>query len=65
MTTARSGLLVAATALIGLGIIFLFRQAADLPWTEAWPMFVILGGVLGLASTALGRRPRRGQGAWA
>ena len=57
MTGARRGSLIGATWLIGLGIVFLVRQAADLPWSEAWPMFVILLGVAGLVSTALTWRP--------
>ena len=57
MTSARRGSLIGATWLIGLGIVFLVRQAADLPWSEAWPMFVILLGVAGLISTAFTWRP--------
>jgi hypothetical protein len=57
MTGARRGSLIAAAWLIGLGILFLVRQATDLPWAQAWPMFVILAGVVGLISTALSWRP--------
>jgi hypothetical protein len=64
MTTQRSGRLVFAIALIGLGIVFLVRQATDLPWAEAWPLLIILVGVTSLVSTALGRR-NRGFGLWA
>lgn len=53
MTQARRGSLVAATWLIGLGLVFLIREAANLSWSEAWPMFVILVGVGGLVSTAV------------
>jgi hypothetical protein len=63
MNTARSGQLVGATWLIGLGIVFLVKQATDLPWEQAWPMFVILVGVATLVSTML--RPwRRRMGIW-
>ena len=64
MTRQRSGQLVFATALIGFGIVLLVRQAADVPWAEAWPMLIILVGVTSLVSTALGRR-HRGFGLWA
>jgi hypothetical protein len=56
VTGPRRGSLIGATWLIGLGIVFLVRQATDLPWTQAWPMFVILGGVAGIVSTALSWR---------
>jgi hypothetical protein len=53
MTRSRRGSLIAATWLIGLGLVFLIQQAANLTWSEAWPMFVILAGVGGLVSTAV------------
>jgi hypothetical protein len=53
MTPARRGSLVAATWLIGLGVVFLVRQLADLSWAEAWPMFVILVAVGSFVSTAV------------
>ncbi|MGZ8515052.1 MAG: hypothetical protein ACXWXA_08410 [Candidatus Limnocylindrales bacterium] len=53
MTRSRRGSLIAATWLIGLGLVFLIKQAANLSWSEAWPMFVILAGVGGLVSTAV------------
>jgi hypothetical protein len=51
MTSARRGSLIAATWLIGLGVVFLVRQALDLPWGQAWPLFVILVGVASFVST--------------
>jgi hypothetical protein len=57
MTPARRGSVIAATWLIGLGIVFLVRQATGLPWGQAWPLFVILVGVASLVSTALAWRP--------
>jgi hypothetical protein len=62
VTPPRRGSFVAATWLIGLGTVFLVREAADLTWGEAWPLFVILAGVAGVVSTAVGWR--RG-GPWA
>jgi hypothetical protein len=48
---------VAATWLIGLGLIFLVRDNANLTWGQAWPMFIILFGFGMLASSvAWGRR---------
>jgi hypothetical protein len=55
--TANRGSLVAATWLIGLGIVFLVQRAADLSWRQAWPMFVILAGVAALVTKAFGWRP--------
>jgi hypothetical protein len=57
MTERRRGSLIAATWLIGLGVVFLVREATDLPWSQAWPMFIILVGVATLVSTALSWRP--------
>jgi hypothetical protein len=45
--------ILAATWLIGLGLVFFLQQALGLGWGEAWPMFVILGGVAGFVGTAL------------
>jgi len=56
MNPARRGSLIAATWLIGLGVVFLAREATGLSWGEAWPMFVILGGVGAFVSTAVGGR---------
>ena len=64
MSQARSGSLVAATWLIGLGIVFLVQRAADLPWSQAWPLFVILAGVAGFISAVIRGRFELG-GIWA
>lgn len=56
MTPARRGSLVAATWLIGIGLVFLIRELADLEWAEAWPMFVILVAVGSFVSTAVNGR---------
>jgi hypothetical protein len=53
---ANRGALVGGTWLIGLGAVFLIRQAMDLAWTEAWPLFVILVGVASLVSSLIHRR---------
>ena len=57
MTSARRGPVIAGTWLIGLGVVFLVRQAMDLSWSEAWPLFVILVGVASLVTTLLEWRP--------
>ena len=56
MTASRRGSMIAATWLIGLGLVFLIREAADLSWAEGWPMFVVLAGVASLVSTLIGGR---------
>ena len=53
MTAARRSPIVAGTWLIGLGLVFIVRQAMGLDWSEAWPLFVILVGVASLVTTAL------------
>ncbi len=57
MTGQRRGSIVGATWLIGIGLVFLVRQAMDWTWAEAWPMFVILAGVASFISTLFTRRP--------
>jgi hypothetical protein len=56
MTGARRGSLIGATWLIGLGVVFLVQRAADLPWSQAWPLWVILVGVATLVSTIINGR---------
>lgn len=56
MVQSRSGSLIAATWLIGLGAGFLIQRAADLSWSQAWPLFVILVGVATLVSTLVNGR---------
>jgi hypothetical protein len=53
MTSARRGSIVAATWLIGLGLVFLVREVGDLSWAQAWPLFVILAGVASFVSRAI------------
>jgi hypothetical protein len=45
MNAPNRGLLIGATWLIGLGLIFLIQGAMGWAWTEAWPMFLILAGI--------------------
>jgi hypothetical protein len=53
VTTVRRGPFLAATWLIGLGVVLLVQQTLHLPWVEAWPLFVILLGAVGVVTTAL------------
>ena len=53
IATARRGPVVAGTWLIGIGLVFILRQAMGLGWGEAWPLLVILVGVASLVTTAL------------
>ena len=52
--TSGRGSLVAATWLIGLGVVFLVREAMGWSWGEAWPLFVILVGIGAGVSAVLG-----------
>jgi hypothetical protein len=48
---------VAATWLIGLGLVFLIRDATGWSWGQAWPMFLVLVGVAtGVSEISWGRR---------
>lgn len=57
--SASSGGIVAATWLIGLGLVFLLQQTLDLSWGEAWPLFIVLVGVGSLAGVLVGMRRQR------
>jgi hypothetical protein len=60
---SRAGAIVAATWLIGLGLVFLIRDAAGWSWGEAWPLFVILVGV-GSGVSEVGWERRRPANPW-
>jgi hypothetical protein len=64
VTGARRGSLIAATWLIGIGLLFLIKQVANLGWTEAWPLWIILIGIASFVSVALDGRFRL-TGIWA
>jgi hypothetical protein len=53
---SRSRVVVPAVWLIGLGVVFIVHDQANLTWGEAWPLFVILFGAASLISGALGYR---------
>jgi hypothetical protein len=48
------GSAIAATWLIGIGSVFLVREALGLAWEDAWPLFLILVGAAGLISRLIG-----------
>lgn len=60
----QGGLVVAAAWLIGLGLVFLVRDAVGWDWGEAWPLFVIMVGAASLVSELV-YRTRRLPLAWA
>jgi hypothetical protein len=64
VTGSRRGSLIAATWLIGIGALFLVKQAADLAWTEAWPLWIVLIGAAGFVTVAIDGRYRLA-GPWA
>lgn len=55
----RSGAIIGAVWLIGLGIVFLLQQTFEWSWGQAWPLFLILVGAGSLASVLLTVRPLR------
>jgi len=62
MTGPRRGAVIAATWLIGVGIVFLVREAMDWSWNEAWPSFVILAAVAGFVGLAVPEHRARRRG---
>ena len=56
VTNAQRGSIVGATWLIGIGLVFLVQRAADLPWTQAWPLWVILVGAALVVSALVNGR---------
>lgn len=55
---AQAGVAMGGVWLIGLGIIFLIQQLLDIPWSRAWPLFLILVGIALAIRWALGWGPR-------
>lgn len=53
MTGSRRGSIIGATWLIGIGTLFLVREAVGWTWGQAWPMFVILVGIANLVSVGI------------
>jgi hypothetical protein len=56
-------LIVAGTWLIGIGAVFLVREALDLEWGQTWPLFVVLAGV-GIGMSSLMAMSGRRVSAW-
>ncbi len=55
----NAGGIMAATWLIGIGLVFLLQRILDIPWGQAWPMFIIVVGVASLISLLIGLGYRR------
>lgn len=53
MTTRRRGPIIAAAWLIGIGVVLLVKQSLKLEWDEAWPLILVLVGVVGLVTRAV------------
>jgi hypothetical protein len=62
MGASQRGAVVGGTWLVGIGSVFLVRQALDLGWSQAWPLFVIVAGLAtGVSAVvALAGRPSSG-----
>ena len=54
--TGQNRTFVAGIWLLGLGLVFLTHDLADMTWAEAWPLFIILIGCGALASALTGYR---------
>jgi len=55
--------IVAGAWLIGLGLVFVLRDAWDLSWGEAWPLFIVVAGAASLVRSLVNRGELR-VGAW-
>ena len=63
MSGSRQGAIVGGIWLIALGGVFLVQQSLELPWSEAWPLFIVMAGVGIGASSIVGLWGRRAN-AW-
>ena len=59
MSAAQRGGIVAGTWVIALGVVFLVQQALDVPWNDAWPLFIVMSGVGVGVSALVGLAGRR------
>ncbi len=59
----REGLFVGGIWLIAIGAVFVVQQLTEWPWSEAWPLFVIAGGMAS-ALTAILVRDYHPMGIW-
>ena len=63
VSSSQRGAIVGGIWLVGLGGVFLVQQALDLPWTRAWPLFLVLVGVGSGVGALVGLAGRR-RSAW-
>src|SRR4026207_1211681 len=54
-STPRAGTLIAATWLIGLGVVFLVQQSMGISWSQAWPLFIVMVGAVSLIAVSSAR----------
>lgn len=59
MTPGQRGSLIGGIWLVSVGAVFLVQQAMDLPWSQAWPLFLVMAGVGTGASALVGLAGRR------
>ncbi len=59
MTAAQRGMAITGTWVVALGVVLLVQQALDVPWNEAWPLFLVMAGVGTGVSTLIGLAGRR------
>jgi hypothetical protein len=59
----REGLVVGGLWLIGIGSVFVVQQVVGWSWQQAWPLFLIMFGVVG-ALTAVVTRRHHAMGLW-
>lgn len=53
MNASQRGMVIGGIWLIALGGVFLVQQIMDLPWSQAWPLFIVAAGIGTGASTLL------------
>jgi hypothetical protein len=59
MSAGQRGGIVAGTWVITLGLVWLVQQALDVPWNEAWPLFLVMSGIGFAVSAIVGLAGRR------
>lgn len=59
----REGLVVGGLWLIGLGSVFVAQEITRWPWQQAWPLFVIMIGVVSVLTAVVTRR-QHAMGLW-
>jgi hypothetical protein len=63
MTPGQRGSVIGGIWLVSVGAVFLVQQVMGLPWSQAWPLFLVMAGV-GTGASALVGLAGRPIGAW-